>query len=545
MVHTLGETIVCTACGLDSARWSLIRNQCRDCHNRKHNEYDHKNKGIREAIRAKTREKSKAIIESGINIQCTRCGETKPSKRFIPGSKVCKDCNNVRSKEKRDQEPKCQGFRSDGSNCTFRAAYEYNEQKYCKVHFGKIKDGHIELKPIEKRTCKYVFKVGESTGKTCIRKATTEDGYCGTHSSYLAKLKNIENIGKTVKKNVDVKTTKPEPEVELRLSIKDSTLTMNTIVIEAREHDGKINLTQMCRAGNKKFNDWQRNKKTQSFLQILSPSTGYPVSELLTYEDFGRENRATWGHPQVAINLAQWISPEFDVRVSKWIYELALTGKVALGQEKPQEELDGVWKEKCEKLTIEKEELGETNQKLILQNTELSKKNKKLIVTVNKYIKRHHYIKLDFDGPCYYVYTVKCEIENCTGKKIRPGIAGTGGNSKIDDRLKTHRGDDPNMVLELVIMSSGEKIELLEKVMLSKYRENLIAPNHEVVSTEQDVKNFKDSALMLIKNICCGEDEYKVLSDEKVEEYNKKVQDTLLKPIRSAPSEASDTKPKE
>ena len=44
------------------------------------------------------------------------------------------------------------------------------------------------------------------------------------------------------------------------------------------------------------------------------------------------ENRATWGHPQVAINIAQWISPEFDVQVSKWIFELMLTGKVEIGK---------------------------------------------------------------------------------------------------------------------------------------------------------------------------------------------------------------------
>ena len=31
--------------------------------------------------------------------------------------------------------------------------------------------------------------------------------------------------------------------------------------------------------------------------------------------------QGTWVHPQVAINLAQWLSPKFAVLVSKWVFE--------------------------------------------------------------------------------------------------------------------------------------------------------------------------------------------------------------------------------
>jgi predicted GIY-YIG superfamily endonuclease len=31
------------------------------------------------------------------------------------------------------------------------------------------------------------------------------------------------------------------------------------------------------------------------------------------------QQRATWGHPQVAINIAQWISPEIGLRVMEWL----------------------------------------------------------------------------------------------------------------------------------------------------------------------------------------------------------------------------------
>ena len=40
------------------------------------------------------------------------------------------------------------------------------------------------------------------------------------------------------------------------------------------------------------------------------------------------ELRGAWVHPRVAINLAQWLSPVFAVRVSKWVFEW-MTGKLA------------------------------------------------------------------------------------------------------------------------------------------------------------------------------------------------------------------------
>jgi hypothetical protein len=39
---------------------------------------------------------------------------------------------------------------------------------------------------------------------------------------------------------------------------------------------------------------------------------------------------ATWVHPRVAINIAQWVSPAFDVAVSGWIEKLLTTGSVVL-----------------------------------------------------------------------------------------------------------------------------------------------------------------------------------------------------------------------
>jgi len=123
-------------------------------------------------------------------------------------------------------------------------------------------------------------------------------------------------------------------------------LVLNSIEITTRSDDGYINLTALCLAGNKEFKAWYKNKKTDAFLKVLSSSVRILTDELLKYETGSNENRATWGHPQVAINIAQWISPEFDVQVSKWIFELMLTGRVELGKEKTNVELEDIFQTK-------------------------------------------------------------------------------------------------------------------------------------------------------------------------------------------------------
>ena len=105
-------------------------------------------------------------------------------------------------------------------------------------------------------------------------------------------------------------------------------------VIYQRIQDGYVNATAMCKASNKKFNNWFRLPATKEFLNELSSEIGIPVTHIrATEESRGLqaiifkiqggvpEMQGTWVHPQVAINLGQWLSPKFAVRVSKWIVE--------------------------------------------------------------------------------------------------------------------------------------------------------------------------------------------------------------------------------
>ena len=93
-------------------------------------------------------------------------------------------------------------------------------------------------------------------------------------------------------------------------------------VIQQRATDGYINATAMCRAAGKLFGHYWANKQTKAFLEELQADIGIPISELVQRVKGGHpELQGTWVHPYVAINLAQWCSPKFAVRVSKWVAE--------------------------------------------------------------------------------------------------------------------------------------------------------------------------------------------------------------------------------
>jgi hypothetical protein len=101
--------------------------------------------------------------------------------------------------------------------------------------------------------------------------------------------------------------------------------------IHQRKTDGYLNATDMCKANNKKYNDWYRLDSTKEYLNELSSDTGYPVSQLVEVRkgNSKKYKQGTWIHPYVATNLAQWLSPKFAVFVSKLVFRY-LNGDLSL-----------------------------------------------------------------------------------------------------------------------------------------------------------------------------------------------------------------------
>lgn len=93
-------------------------------------------------------------------------------------------------------------------------------------------------------------------------------------------------------------------------------------LIQQRALDGYINATAMCKAASKEWSHYNAIGATRAFLMALERSLGIPrdliVQSIITGPN---ELRGTWVHPQVAINLATWLSGDFAVQVSQWVVD--------------------------------------------------------------------------------------------------------------------------------------------------------------------------------------------------------------------------------
>jgi hypothetical protein len=89
------------------------------------------------------------------------------------------------------------------------------------------------------------------------------------------------------------------------------------MITEMRLSDGYISATKMCQSAGKNMSDYTRLQGTGEFMAALASSLGIPLSDLTNRRETGpAEGRGRWVHPRLAINLAQWCSPSFAVKVT-------------------------------------------------------------------------------------------------------------------------------------------------------------------------------------------------------------------------------------
>lgn len=85
--------------------------------------------------------------------------------------------------------------------------------------------------------------------------------------------------------------------------------------------DDYVNATNWCKAFGKDLNEFIRNKKTKEFVKALE-NKGLLTTENSRCQQAVSKERVgktweTWVHPLLAIKLAEWLSPEFDVFVKQ------------------------------------------------------------------------------------------------------------------------------------------------------------------------------------------------------------------------------------
>ncbi len=240
----------------------------------------------------------------------------------------------------------------------------------------------------------------------------------------------------------------------------------NGYIIESRDSDGYIDVTNLCTAGKKKFNDWNRLDKTKAFLKELSSSAGIPAVELITQNTGGNGNRHTWVHPQVAINIAQWISPQFDVKVSSWVLEVMMTGKLDITNTKSYRELQ--------------------------QDNKI--KQLKIQVMTKKYVKKQPRNQYD-ERNVVYILTTK------NMKKERRYILGKATN--LTSRLSVYNKSDEHEVVYYQECPNEENMGLVESLVFCKLNEYREQANRErfLLPEGTSIDFFSDTIKECIKFI--------------------------------------------
>ena len=91
----------------------------------------------------------------------------------------------------------------------------------------------------------------------------------------------------------------------------------NGTPISRRTTDGYVNATAMCKANEKRWSGYRETNGCQLYLDALAQTTEIPVFDLIQ----SRQGDGTWVHPQVAVDLARWISAPFAVWMDNWFIE--------------------------------------------------------------------------------------------------------------------------------------------------------------------------------------------------------------------------------
>jgi hypothetical protein len=211
----------------------------------------------------------------------------------------------------------------------------------------------------------------------------------------------------------------------------------NGYIIESRDSDSYIDVTNLCKAGKKEFKHWNSLSKTKAFLEELASKVGIPTVELVNQNEGLNGNIHTWVHPQVAINIAQWISPQFDVKVSAWVLEVMMTGKIDITNTKSYREL------------------------------QQDNKNKQLKIQLmtKKYVKKQPRAQYDERNVIYILTTANM-------KKERRYILGKATN--LTSRLSVYNKSDEHELVYYQECPNEEKMSLVESLVfckLDQYRE--------------------------------------------------------------------------
>jgi hypothetical protein len=470
-------------------------------------------------------------IDATLKTKCIECLETKPKSTFDVARNMCKDCRRKQAdtRNKKDFDTKVSNInnlRSDlialelylkgvpanilqalmkhykiprssndkkvdsivksvnhfrsiqnpllcRGNCGFTLAKEFSYCEKCKASPRKT----IDEQNLE-------FKENLPEFMATLRVIPADDQYkynlyCVWAMAEFFGFVITKGKGHTKKYFIDKINEKlAEQEKKERAVTVAKPLELNGIAVLTRE-DGFINATQLCKAGKKLFGNWKQLDSTQELIKTLGSDIGIPLAQLVDVKKGNSSSfsQGSWIHPDLAIQLAQWISPVFALKVSRYIRELSVTGSVHLGYEK-------------------------TGQQILDLQHKLRTSQEKY----EKSLERRHYHKFK-KGPCFYIVS---DIDS-KSVKYKVGI----DDDNINARLQVYRTSIPGARLEFLAYTGGNR--LIEKNMLQRYSSLRKYNNHEWIF-DVDVEHLVASVNVLVTFL--GID---VTVEDTIAQYNEQI----------------------
>ena len=239
----------------------------------------------------------------------------------------------------------------------------------------------------------------------------------------------LKNELKNESKNLILENTTTEPH----------SIILNNIEINSRDEDNYINASQLCQVGNIKLNEWFYLSSTKKLINILQSKT-----TLINIKK--KCDIYSWIHPDLAIQLAQSISPEVGIQISYWIGNLSAL------------------------------KYNEINEKL-------KEKNKRIKLLENIYLTKHKRINYP-EKNVIYILTSE------DNKKKHIYIIGKSINLK--NRLGNYNKSSEHEVIYYKSCKNKNEMNLVEAMVLNKLKDYKEKSNRDrfILPLEKDISFF-------------------------------------------------------
>ncbi len=261
---------------------------------------------------------------------------------------------------------------------------------------------------------------------------------------------------------------------------KTENLVINAQTITYMYINNYINVTELCKAGGKKFSDWIFLDSTKELIEELEKNTNTEKSIIINNDGkpvslFKKSNKKNtdkfyqdlWIHPDLAIQLAQWIGPKFALQICSWVRTLYSVSKVEIAK-----------------------------NKMIKQENIIKLSESKIKLLENIIVKKQKRIDYPETNVIYLLTTE-------SNKKNRIYILGKSKN--LTTRLATYNKTCEHEVVYYKSCETEEKMDIVEKIVLSKLSNYKERANRDrfILPNEHDIQlftNIIDKTINFINN---------------------------------------------